>query len=166
VLDDLYWLRYAFLLAERSVELGDYAFGAALVVGDGDLLVESLQDVERSGDWLAHAELSLLHDAARRWTRTELATATLYSSTEPCPMCTGAVAWSVNRLVYGLSQAEMYRRFAMEDAPPRFVEPWDCRSILEHLAPPMEVIGPLLEDEGAVAHAMWLERYRGATGGR
>ena len=41
-------------------------------------------------------------------------------------------------------------------SPPRFVEAWDCRCLLDHLAPAMEVVGPLLEDEASVAHAQWM----------
>ena len=122
-------------------------------------MAEAQQTVERSGDWLAHAEMNVLQGASGRWTREELAGATLYTSTEPCPMCTGAIGWSLNRLVYGLSQAAMYRLFPMEEAPPRFVEPWECRRLLERLHPPMEVVGPLLEEEAARPHEAWLERW-------
>jgi tRNA(Arg) A34 adenosine deaminase TadA len=153
-------LREAFRLAERSVEHGDYPFAALLLDAGGRTLVSSEQRISRTGNWLGHAELLLLEDAASRWSREALAGATVYSSTEPCPMCTGAIAWSVNRLVFGLSQAEMYRRFTCDALPaPRFVEAWDCRKVLDRLAPPMEVIGPMLEDEAAQAHAIWMDRW-------
>ena len=161
--DDVRWLRYAFRLAEQSVAAGDYAFGAVLVSADDELLAESGERIAETGDWLAHAEVLVLRQAATRWTREQLKGATLYSSTEPCPMCTGAIGWSLNRLVYGLSQAEMYRRFPDPAFPPRFVEPWACHTLLDHTAPPMEVVGPLLEDEGSVAHALWAGKH--ATGG-
>ena len=71
--DDEKWLRHTFQLAERSVELGDYAFGAALVGPGDELLLESVQGVARSGDWLAHAEMSVLREATQRWRRAEIA---------------------------------------------------------------------------------------------
>ena len=157
--DDERWLRYAIELSRRAVEAGDTAFGAVLVDADGTVLVEAMQTVVRSGNWLEHAEMNALQEAARRWTRLELAGATLYSSTEPCPMCTGALGWSLNRLVYGLSQAEMYRVF-LADSPPRFVDPWNCRGLLERLRSPMEVVGPMLEAEAAEPHRLWIERWR------
>jgi len=157
--DDAARLREAFRLAEQSVAHGDYGFGALLVGADGQVLLGTEQTVVRTGDWLGHAELVLLHEAAARWTRAELAGATIYSSTEPCPMCTGAIGWSLNRLVFGLSQAEMYRRFTVAGSSPRFVEPWSCRRLLEQVAPPMEVVGPLLEDEAAVAHERWMQLH-------
>ena len=159
VLDDERWLRYTIQLAEASVDAGDHAFGAVLVDADGTLLLESGQTVETRRERLGHAELNVLLEAGRRWTLEELAGCTLYSSTEPCPMCTGAIAWSVNRLVYGISQARMYELWPSELSPPRFIEPWNCRTLLERLHPPMEVIGPLLEDEAAAGHQRSLERW-------
>ena len=153
--DDERWLRHAFTLAARAVAAGDYAFGAALVGADGAVLAEAEQTLVRTGDWLAHAELVVLREASSTWTREQLAGATLYSSTEPCPMCTGAIGWSVNRLVFGLSQAAMYRIFRDEQDPPRFTRPWNCRTVLDHLSPPMEVVGPLLESEAAAIHRTW-----------
>jgi tRNA(adenine34) deaminase len=158
-MDDERWLRRAIELAEQSVAAGDYAFGSLIVDGDGAVLVESMQTLARSGNWLAHAEMNVLQESARRWKREDLARATLYTSTEPCPMCTGAIGWSVNRLVFGLSQAEMYRRYGAEAAPPRFIDPWNCRVLLDRLEPPMEVIGPLLEEEAAGPHLKWMERW-------
>jgi tRNA(Arg) A34 adenosine deaminase TadA len=160
VLDDLHWLRQAFRVAESSVEHGDYAFGAVLVDADGTLLLTSEQQLVRTGNWLGHAELVLLETAAQRWTREHLASATIYSSTEPCPMCTGAIGWSLRRLVFGLSQARMYGWWNTEGLPPpRFVEPWNCRVLLGHVHPAMEVVGPLLEDEAAVAHERWMRLH-------
>jgi tRNA(Arg) A34 adenosine deaminase TadA len=152
--DDERWLRRAIWLAENS---GDQPFGAVLVGPDGTAWLESGQTVESRGERLGHAELNVLLEAGQRWTLAESAACTLYSSTEPCPMCTGAIAWSVNRLTYGLSQARMYELWPA-DVRPRFSEPWSCRTLLERLHPPMEVIGPMLEDEAAVAHMRAAER--------
>jgi tRNA(Arg) A34 adenosine deaminase TadA len=157
--DDLRWLRYAISLARRAVTEGDTAFGTVIVDAAGNLLVEAVQTVERSGNWLAHAEMNALQEAASRFTRDELRSATLYTSAEPCPMCTGAIGWSMSRMVYGLSQAEMYRVFLVAKSPPRFIEPWSCRGVLEHMNPPMEVLGPLLEDEAAEPHRLWIARW-------
>jgi tRNA(adenine34) deaminase len=154
--DDERWLRYAIQLADESVRDGDYAFGTVIARANGEVLAEGRQTVVRSGDWLAHAEMNALRLVASRMSRAAMADATLYTSTEPCPMCTGAIGWSLNRLVYGLTQSEMYRRFAVLGEIPRFVEPWSCRRLLEHVHPPMEIVGPLLEEEAAESHARWM----------
>jgi tRNA(Arg) A34 adenosine deaminase TadA len=67
-------------------------------------------------------------------------------------MCAGAIAWSgIGRVVFGVSQARCYEAFPWA-SPPRFREPPSCRMVLGNVQPPVEVIGPLLEDEGLQAH--------------
>ena len=160
--DDERWLRRAIGLADKSVDSGDYAFGAVLISANGELLLESGQTVVSGGGRLGHAEMNVLVEAGRRWPLQELARCTLYSSTEPCPMCSGAAGWSVGRLVFGLSQATMYELFADPAAPPRFASPWDCRSLLSQTNPPMEIVGPMLQSDAAASHRRWLERQAGA----
>jgi hypothetical protein len=53
----------------------------------------------------------------------------------------------------------MYRRFVVPGETPRFVEPWNCRKLLEHVHPTMEIVGPLLEDEAAREHALWMTMH-------
>ena len=140
-------------MSRASVAAGDYAFGAVVVDADGSVLAEAVQTVATSDDPLGHAEMNALRQLFPRWSRKELAGATLYSSTEPCPMCSGAVAWCLNRLVFGLSQASMY---ALDpEAAPRFEEPWDSRRLFTTVRPVFEAIGPLLEQEAADVHRMW-----------
>ena len=149
---DALWLRRAIELSRQSVAAGDYAFGAVVVARDGSVVAEAIQTVAKSGDPLGHAEMNALGQLFPKWSRKELAGATL-CSTEPCPMCSGAVAWCLNRLVFGLSQASMY---ALDpEAAPRFEEPWDSRRLFTTVRPVFEAIGPLLEQEAADVHRMW-----------
>jgi tRNA(Arg) A34 adenosine deaminase TadA len=150
---DLRWLRRAIELSAESVAAGDYAFGTVVVDADGSVLAEATQTVATSGDPLGHAEMNALRQLFPERTREELAGATLYSSTEPCPMCSGAIAWCMNRLVFGLSQASMYDLDPA--AAPRFEEPWDSRQLFAAVRP-FDVVGPLLEQEAADVHRMWL----------
>jgi tRNA(Arg) A34 adenosine deaminase TadA len=155
-MDDTSWLRHTFALAESAIGLGDQPYGAALVGPDDTLLVEAVNDRARTGDCTGHAERLAVAEASRRWSRDFLRSCTLFSSTEPCPMCSGAVAWSgVGRLVFGLSQATSYELFQQHSAP-RFRDPVSCRVLLENVQPAIEVVGPLLEDEAAVPHKRWL----------
>jgi tRNA(Arg) A34 adenosine deaminase TadA len=153
---DVRWLRHAIALSQQSVAAGDYAFGAVVVSASEALLAEARQTVVLSSDPLGHAELNALRQLFPRWTRDELAGATIYSSTEPCPMCAGAIAWSLGRLVYGLSQRSMLELYA--ETAPRFGADWECRSVLAAVRPRMDVVGPMLESEAAKPHQMWLKR--------
>src|SRR3712207_8950211 len=48
-----------------------------------------------------------------------LAASTLYSSGEPCAMCSGTIFWSgAGRVVYGMSSARIYELFPPSEANP------------------------------------------------
>jgi len=153
--DDFRWLRHTFDLAAQAVAAGDGAFAAVLVGPGEEFVLDALQTRVRTKDATGHAELSLCREATVRFQREFLATCTIYSSTEPCPMCAGAIAWSgIGRIVFGVSQARCYEVFG-NSPPPRFREPPPCRLILSNLNPPIEVLGPLLEEEGLRPHLLF-----------
>jgi tRNA(Arg) A34 adenosine deaminase TadA len=154
---DAQWLRRAFALAEAAVVAVDQAYGAVLVGRHGRLIAEAGQARERSSDPTAHAEMLALREASVSAGREAMMGGTLYSSTEPCPMCTGAIGWSwISRLVFGARQGRTYE-FNPASAVPRWREPVDCRVLLSNLEPPFVVVGPCLEEEALHAHRAWLE---------
>lgn len=72
------------------------------------MLLESQQYVRREGDYTAHAELRLLSQACKNYDRTLLSKCTIFSSTEPCAMCAGAIFWSnIRHLVYGMPGSQI-----------------------------------------------------------
>jgi tRNA(Arg) A34 adenosine deaminase TadA len=152
--DDLKWLRTTFELAEQSLALDDGPFAAVLVSPGGDPLLESLQTRTRTNDATAHAETTLCSLASRQFSRDFLTNCTLYSSTEPCPMCAGAIAWTgIGRVVFGVSQARSYNAYAGRLSA-RFREPPSCKAVFDNLQPAIVVVGPLLEEEGVRVHEM------------
>jgi tRNA(Arg) A34 adenosine deaminase TadA len=65
-------------------------------------------------------------------------------------MCAGAIHWgNVGRVVYGLSELALYA--IVGPAPEHLVLP--CREVFARSQRPIEVLGPLLEDEAAAVHA-------------
>jgi tRNA(Arg) A34 adenosine deaminase TadA len=145
---DRYWLRYAFDLARRSVLAGDQPFGAVLVGPAGTPLIEAMNT--RTTDLVGHAETSVARQAAISLPLDLLAQSTLYSSTEPCLMCAGAIGWSgVGTVVFGLSQARMN---TIPGGAPRFPRTLSLRDLLGGLQPAVIIRGPLLEDEALGLH--------------
>ena len=98
----------------RAVELatdararGDHPFGAVIVAADGRA-VEALNSVNTDRDPTGHAETNAVRAAARTFDATELAESTLYTSTEPCAMCSGAIYWAgIGHVVFALSSDEL-----------------------------------------------------------
>ena len=101
--DDEAFVRLAIALSRENVEQGGAPFGA--VVGQGERVVAAgVNRVLSSGMSIAHAEIVALMRAQQApQAGPQLAGAmTLYTSTEPCCQCYGAVVWSgVTRLVCG-----------------------------------------------------------------
>ena len=83
-------LRSAFSVAKRAREAGDHPFGSVLADKDGNILREQGNGYSsEGGDRTAHAERLLASWAAKNLTLEQLRDCTLYTSAEPCAMCSG-----------------------------------------------------------------------------
>jgi tRNA(Arg) A34 adenosine deaminase TadA len=144
-------LRRAIALAARARENGNHPFGALLVGPDGDVLAEAQNQVTVQRDPTRHAELVLVSDVARRWPPEVLAKSTLYTSTEPCAMCAGAIYWAaIGRVVYGLPESALLELTGAHADNPTLSLP--CREVFARGHGNIQVKGPLLEDEARVVH--------------
>lgn len=152
---DQRWLRVSLELARKAAAGGDEPYGAVLVDAGGSALLEGRNTIVTDGDPTGHAEINLVRGIGHL-DPALLAGATLYASTEPCAMCAGALYWGkVERLVFGLSNARLYRKILSGS---REALGLDCRSVLAAGARQVEVCGPLLEDEAAAVVAEWAAR--------
>ena len=89
------YLRQAIALAKQSRASGCHPFGAVIVSADDRVLAACESRKERGGDATQHSELSAVRIASSNFPKSVLAGSTLYSSTEPCAMCAGAIYWGV-----------------------------------------------------------------------
>lgn len=148
--DGLY-LRQAIGLADKARERGNRPFGALIVGANGKVLAEASNANGESGDCTAHAELSAIRLASPLFSRDELASATLYSSAEPCVMCAGAIFWSaIGRVVYGID-AERLRVFRGERLDQKDAE-LSCRDVFNTSSHAIDCIGPALIKEASRSH--------------
>jgi tRNA(adenine34) deaminase len=82
--------------------------GAIIVRGDRVLSAEPNQ-TDRLPDATAHAEMMAIRRACESEVTMELRDATLYSTLQPCGMCTMASIWSkVGRVVYGAGRSDVH----------------------------------------------------------
>jgi tRNA(Arg) A34 adenosine deaminase TadA len=146
------FLRRSFDVARRAVSHGNHPFGAILVDGDGNVLIEAENGYMPSHDSTAHAERLLATRACTSYGAEILKSSTLYSSAEPCAMCAGAIYWvGIGRLVYGLSEHRL--RKMTGDHPENLTLDLPCRKVFDSGQRSIEVVGPLLEDEAEALHA-------------
>ena len=103
---DLDYMRLAVEQAKQSVHDGQSPFGA-VIVKDGEVVCAVHNVVWATTDITAHAEVHALRVACERLGTIDLAGCTIYSSTEPCPMCFAAIHWAnCDRIVFGTSIAD------------------------------------------------------------
>ncbi|GAA1868920.1 nucleoside deaminase [Asanoa iriomotensis] len=101
---DEQYLRRAIALAAAAPAAGGRPFGSLLVGPDGAILAEDHNTVPADGDITAHPELKLARWAARELDASTVAGTTMYTSCEPCPMCSYAIDRSgLGRVVFALS---------------------------------------------------------------
>lgn len=97
-------LRRAIELAAAARAAGNMPFGSLLVGPAGDVLAEDRNTVVTERDITAHPELKMARWAARQLDADVARQTTMYTSCQPCPMCTGAIARSgLGRVVFALS---------------------------------------------------------------
>ena len=152
-LDHESYLRRAFAIAAASKAGGDHPFGALLVGPDGAVLMEQGNGYSAEGqDMTAHAERLLATRASKAFRPDFLAGCSLYTSAEPCAMCSGAIYWAgIGRVVYGQSEHDLKLMTGNHAENPTLDLP--CRVVFGAGQRDIEVIGPLLADEAAALQA-------------
>ncbi|MBE2222678.1 MAG: nucleoside deaminase, partial [Anaerolineae bacterium] len=139
-------------LARQAIANGDHPFGALLVCA-GEVVLTAVNTVHSNRDVTQHAELNLVSQAGRLLGYAALAESTLYTSTEPCAMCTGAIFWAgIPTIVYGCSATSLG-----QIAGGMFVVP--SRQLLAKATRPTHIIGPVLEAEGIAIHQTYWPTY-------
>jgi tRNA(Arg) A34 adenosine deaminase TadA len=147
------FIRRTIELAESAKEKGNHPFGAILVLDD-EIVLESENTVVTKRNFTHHAETNLMNAFAERtgtWTAEEIKRIVLYTSTEPCAMCCGAIFWGgIKNVCYGCP-CEALGDIAGDD----FLVP--CRSLLyKSKTEPVKVDGPILLEEAVkVHHGFW-----------
>ena len=106
-MDDELFMRKAIALSKAAAEHGNEPFGAVLVK-DGEIVFTNENQVHTRHDPTFHGEAGLIREFCGATGITDLRDYTLYSSCEPCFMCSGALVWvKLGRLVYGAGNADL-----------------------------------------------------------
>jgi guanine deaminase len=110
------FLLLAFEVALQGVESGAGGpFGAVVVRGD-EVLAKAHNQVVSTNDPTAHAEIGAIRAACAALNSFQLDGCDLYASSEPCPMCLGAIYWARPRAVYFSATREDAAEAGFDDA--------------------------------------------------
>ncbi|MFF0746979.1 nucleoside deaminase [Streptomyces sp. NPDC004111] len=148
---DIELLHAAVAVARRSREAGNHPFGALLTGPDNKILLEAENTVTTGRDATGHAETNLVRLATAKYDADFLRTCTLYTSTEPCAMCSGAIYWGgIGRVVYALGEDELLAITGANAENPTMALP--CRDVFAAGQRDLPVIGPVDLDGAREVH--------------
>lgn len=99
-MNDLDFIKMTVELARNNVVQGGQPFGAVLV-HDGHILADGVNETYKDHDPTAHAEIQAIRNASKQHAKTLFPGTTMYASGKPCAMCMAAMIQAgVSRLVY------------------------------------------------------------------
>lgn len=129
-LSDYDYLVLAFEEANQAFEEGTYPIGAIIVDGEGTIVSKGRNRVFTQSDCTAHAEVDairkvgykLLDIANKRFVKNDL---TLYTTCEPCPMCTCTILLSGIKKVVWAADDDEYGGIRKFKEGPHFINLFD-----------------------------------------
>lgn len=139
-----YYLEEAIEESILSRAGGNTPFGAILVDKEGVILLRQGNVEMTEYRCTGHAETALAEKASRKYSKEYLWECTLYTTVEPCAMCTGAIYWgNIGTIVYGMEEKDLLAMTGNNEQNPTFNMP--CRQILAAGQKAIQVIGPFPE---------------------
>ena len=141
-------MREALRTAEVGLETGEAPIGCVIARGDGTIIARAFNEMNRTGNKTAHAEIVAFARAAGK-APLEARDLILVSTLEPCVMCTGAaMEAAVDVIYYGL-------RAPADSGTGRVRPPESPESSMPR------IVGDILAAESRRLFERWLERNRG-----
>jgi len=100
------FMKLAIKEARKNIKTMDGGPFGACIVKNGRILAVARNTVLKS-DATSHAEINAIRQASGKIKNFDLSGCTIYSTTEPCPMCFSAIHWAkIGMVIYGTTIAD------------------------------------------------------------
>lgn len=100
-LEDIKYMNEALNEARKALELDETPIGAIITI-NGEIVARGYNRRNTDKNPLAHAEIIVIDEAAKKVKDWRLEECTLYVTLEPCPMCAGAIVQArIPKVVFG-----------------------------------------------------------------
>jgi guanine deaminase len=106
----------AIQLSMENVRSGCGGPFGVVIVRNGEIIAEGVNQVTSRNDPTAHAEVVAIRQACAKLGTFELKDCELYSSCEPCPMCLGAIYWARLARIYYANTAADAAKIGFDDS--------------------------------------------------
>jgi guanine deaminase len=86
---------------------GDGGPFGAVIVRNGKVIAKGHNQVLKTNDPTAHAEINAIREASQKLKRFDLSDCELYTTCEPCPMCLSAIYWArIKKIYFGCTRKD------------------------------------------------------------
>ncbi|MFK4875303.1 nucleoside deaminase [Novosphingobium sp. ZW T3_23] len=145
--EDEKWMRRALEIARaKGTDPASSPLGSVIVL-DGEMIGGERNQTQELPDATAHAEMMAIRRACEDTGEMELRGATLYSTLQPCGMCTMASIWSkVTRVIYGAGREDVHAMYFEA----KHIDTLDF--IKEAYRDDIEIVGGCLREECAALY--------------
>ena len=105
-------MRRAIALAKQGERSPGSSPIGCVIVHEGRVIGEGYNKVDSLCDPTAHAEVMAMRDAGARAKQSRFPGATLYSTLQPCGMCSMASVWAgMKHIVYGAERHQVHKMY-------------------------------------------------------
>jgi tRNA(adenine34) deaminase len=109
---DIKWMKRAVALAREGETIPGKSRIGCVIVRDGQVIGEACNEVDLRHDATAHAEVLAMRCAGETLQSKELRDAVLYTTLQPCGMCTMVWIWAkIGRIVYGAGREDVHEMY-------------------------------------------------------
>lgn len=136
--------------AKDSVSLGQYAIAAVIVDSNGAVIATEHTTTHEHNDPTCHAEINAIRSVCSKNQSRYLPGCWLYTTLEPCPMCTSAAIWAkMEGIVFGATKEDA-QDFSRGLENQKFT--WrqidiSSKTIIDKGDPKVELIEKFMQDE-------------------
>jgi tRNA(adenine34) deaminase len=110
--DDRSFIQRAIGLAQAAARSGSGAPIGCIIALNGEIVGAGSNDVDATFDPTAHAEIMAIRKTGQHLKRSRFEGATMYSTLQPCGMCTMAAIWAgVSRIVFGAERDQVHEMY-------------------------------------------------------
>ena len=110
------YMKIANDLAEKNLQTNDGGPFGACVIKNGEIIGKGSNNVLKTNDPTAHAEVVAIRDACKNTNSYDLTGCELYTTSYPCPMCISAIIWSNIKVVYYGNSVEDTAKIGFRDS--------------------------------------------------
>lgn len=109
------FMKRAVSLARKNLKTGNGGPFGCVIVKNNQIIGEGWNRVIEENDPTSHAEMNAIRNACKNLNSFQLDGCEIYTSSEPCPMCLGAIYWARPLKVYFAANRQEAANIGFDD---------------------------------------------------